>query len=134
MHVDRLAELDPQAAAFDAELRCRHGFPDQGDGCLTCSAPIDAPALRAVGEVGVPLTVREDAALEQVEAIHEHLRDGNDFVEVRAQVATRAAWDQKPGQPVTGWSKRQVFRDLDGRQVAWITWECNDDDWRGGSR
>lgn len=74
---------------------------------------------------------REDAAVELVEAIHEHLRDGSHVVELRVEGLTRAEWDAKDGRHINGWSKRQEFRAHGGGLVASITWET-DEGWEGG--
>lgn len=73
---------------------------------------------------------REDASVEVMEAVHEHLRDGAQVVEVRVEGLTRAEWELKEGRQVTGWSKRQEFRAHGGGLVAALIFET-DEGWDG---
>lgn len=77
------------------------------------------------------LSAREDVAVDLVEVIHEHFRDGVDVVELRVEGLTRAEWDEKPGDHINGWTKRQVFRSPTGGLLASIQWETDEDIWGG---
>lgn len=73
-----------------------------------------------------PLSCREAAALELVEAIHEHIRDGVGKAVLRVEMS-RAEWDQKGGVHLAGgWRKQEWFRSPTGGVIAAIEWEATE--------
>lgn len=78
---------------------------------------------------GDALTAREDASLDLVDAVQQHLRDGSETATLQIELATREQWDEKEGAHITAWMKRQEFREA-GQVIAAIEWITNDP-WTG---